>query len=192
MVGESVHRSARTWPERARTEGQGLVEFALILPILALILLGLLQFAFIFGAQIGITNAVREAARDASVVTTVTDADVMTNGSWTFSQLTGTLLPSYVQSYQSGSLKTGTPPAADITEVCYSTYVDAAGRTQAQVKVEAQYVHPLFIPLISGILSGLDGDPADGGLRIGASETIRVENGPDKPVPAFSPRCVAS
>jgi len=48
------------------------VEFALVLPILALLLLAIIQFSFIFAAQIGVTNAVREAARIAAVTTPTT------------------------------------------------------------------------------------------------------------------------
>lgn len=43
--------------------GQSLVEFALILPILLLLLMGLIQFGFIFNGQIILTSAVREGAR---------------------------------------------------------------------------------------------------------------------------------
>ena len=48
---------------RRRSRGQSLVEFSLILTPLALVLLGLLQFGFIFNAYITMTNAVRESAR---------------------------------------------------------------------------------------------------------------------------------
>ena len=46
-----------------RNRGQALVEFALVLPIALLILLGILQFGFLFSGQIGVINAVRETAR---------------------------------------------------------------------------------------------------------------------------------
>ena len=39
------------------------MELAIILPILALLILSIVQFSWIFAAQIGLTNAVREAAR---------------------------------------------------------------------------------------------------------------------------------
>lgn len=48
-------------------KGQGLVEFALVLPLLLLLLLGIIQFGIIFSSQIAITNAAREGARVAAV-----------------------------------------------------------------------------------------------------------------------------
>ncbi|NLC12138.1 MAG: hypothetical protein GX767_07800, partial [Firmicutes bacterium] len=48
-------------------EGQSLVEFALILPVLLLLILGLLQFAFILTSQILMTSAAREGVRLAAV-----------------------------------------------------------------------------------------------------------------------------
>jgi Flp pilus assembly protein TadG len=44
-------------------EGQAMVEFALILPILLLVICGILEFGWIFGNQLLADNAVREAAR---------------------------------------------------------------------------------------------------------------------------------
>ncbi len=49
-------------------EGQSAVEFALILPVLLLIVLGIIQFGLIFSAQISLENAVREGARTAAVL----------------------------------------------------------------------------------------------------------------------------
>lgn len=54
--------------------GAAMVEFALILPLLVLLLLGIIQFGFIFNAQITLTSAVREGARHAVVGNT--DEDV--------------------------------------------------------------------------------------------------------------------
>ncbi|MCH6267630.1 TadE/TadG family type IV pilus assembly protein [Neobacillus citreus] len=48
-------------------KGQSLVEFALILPVLVLILLGIVDFARIFHAYLTIDHAGREAARAASI-----------------------------------------------------------------------------------------------------------------------------
>jgi Flp pilus assembly protein TadG len=49
------------------SRGQSLVEFALVLPLLLLILLGIIQFGFIFNTQVTITNAAREGARAATI-----------------------------------------------------------------------------------------------------------------------------
>jgi hypothetical protein len=48
-------------------DGQNLVEFALLLPVLLYILMGIIQFGLIFGVYVTINNSVREAARWGSI-----------------------------------------------------------------------------------------------------------------------------
>lgn len=48
---------------KSRQRGQGLVEFALLLPILVLVVFGVLELGRAFFAFIAITNAAREGAR---------------------------------------------------------------------------------------------------------------------------------
>lgn len=50
-----------------REDGQNLVEFALLLPVLMYILMGMMQFGLVFAAYITINNAVREGARWGSI-----------------------------------------------------------------------------------------------------------------------------
>jgi hypothetical protein len=47
--------------------GAALVEFAIVLPLLLLLIGGIIQFGFIFNGQITLTSAVREGARHAVV-----------------------------------------------------------------------------------------------------------------------------
>src|SRR5687768_15766580 len=49
----------------AHERGQALVEFAAVLLPLLLIVVGIVQFGFLFGANVTLTNAAREAARAA-------------------------------------------------------------------------------------------------------------------------------
>lgn len=152
------------------------MEFAIILPILALLLLGIIQFSFIFAAQIGVTNAVREAARIAAVTPATIDAQAATFAPNIYDRLTNTtngLLKQNVFAFNSANIVTS---GTAYTQVCYR-HEDAAasGEYTVFVKVEAVYKHPLFIPLLSGLLDGID-DVSDGGLRIGTSEEMRVEN----------------
>ena len=52
----------------ARDErGQALVEFALVLPILALLLFAIVQFGIVFTQYLALTDAVRAGAREAAV-----------------------------------------------------------------------------------------------------------------------------
>lgn len=168
-----VRDNARGAPSRRR--GQALPEFALILPILALIFLSIIQLGFIFSAQVGITNAVREAARLAAVTTpTTTPGQASSNGAGVLSALTDSstgFLKNNVFAYSSANLVTG----LGATQVCYVSFIDSAGKPAVKVKVDAAYRHPLFIPLVGAILDAIDGTSGDG-FRVSASEEMRVEN----------------
>ena len=70
------HPPAVLWPLRPRPfrrithesgRGQSLVEFALVLTPLFLVLLGIIQFGFIFNTYVTLTNAAREGARIGTV-----------------------------------------------------------------------------------------------------------------------------
>jgi Flp pilus assembly pilin Flp len=67
-----TRRSAR-WSDESGAE---LIEFALVLPLLLLILLGIIDFGFLFQRYEVITNAAREGARVA-VLPGYEDADVI-------------------------------------------------------------------------------------------------------------------
>lgn len=53
--------------QRKRESGQTMVEFALILPTLAILLFGVIQFGIAFNNYITVTDAVRAGARQAAV-----------------------------------------------------------------------------------------------------------------------------
>lgn len=56
-------------------EGQGLVEFALILPLLLLLIFGIVQFGIILNGYVSVTHAVREGVRLAAVGKVVEDVE---------------------------------------------------------------------------------------------------------------------
>ena len=56
------------------TEGQSLVEFALVLPILIALILGMIEFGWILNGKITLTSAAREGARAAIVCESIGDA----------------------------------------------------------------------------------------------------------------------
>jgi Flp pilus assembly protein TadG len=62
-----ISRSRSESRGRSRSRGQALVEFALLMPLFALVLFGLLDFGRVIYAQ----NAVSEAAREASRIGTL-------------------------------------------------------------------------------------------------------------------------
>ncbi len=151
--------------------GQGLVEFALVLTPLMILLLGIIQFGFIFNTYITMTNAAREAARAGTIViydrslskaqndlvrneairTTLlgsmnmlstTSPQFSTSGTWTQSGLT----------FTNGDLT--------VTYVIPAGVTDNDPRTGEQVTVSATYHQDLIVPLISNFL------PKDAGGRL--------------------------
>lgn len=52
---------------RKSEKGQALVEFALVLPILLLLILGMIEYGWALNGKITLTNAVREGARLAAI-----------------------------------------------------------------------------------------------------------------------------
>jgi Flp pilus assembly protein TadG len=157
--------------------GQALVEFALVVPILAVLLMSILQIGVLFFSQVGLTNAARDAARNASAIPVTTAAGASTAANTYFLRLTDPstgFLKRNVGAYSPGGLVTGSPGSLR-TEVCYYSFVDATTGTSIMAHVHIEYSHPLFIPLISQILDGFDG-VNDGGYRMGVTEEIRVGN----------------
>ena len=129
---------------------------------MVLILVGLVQMAVIFERQIGIENAVRDAARRAATFTT-NSSNYMTRQTWVLNLLETETLPN-AQGYQSGQL------AGD--SACYSDQTDASGYTSVKLTLSVTYKHPLFLPIISGILSS-ESPPV---MRVTTSSTFTVQN----------------
>jgi Flp pilus assembly protein TadG len=61
-----------------RQEGQATIEFAIVLPILLLVLLAILQFGIVFKDYLALTDAVRAGARKAAVSRHETDPAAVT------------------------------------------------------------------------------------------------------------------
>ncbi len=166
----------RDWSED-RSRGQSLVEFALVLIPLMMIFTSILQFAVLFSAQVGVTNGVREAVREASAIPVSNSTDAATAANRIYTILTDPstgLLKRNGSSYSTGALVTTGSPR---TQVCYYSYTDPSGSTSVMARVVVQYKHPLFIPLISGIIDGFDG-ANDNAYQLGSSAEIRVANPP--------------
>lgn len=56
-------------------DGQAMIEMALILPILLLLIMGIIEFGFLFSTRINMNNVVRQAVRTA-VVSTASESDL--------------------------------------------------------------------------------------------------------------------
>jgi Flp pilus assembly protein TadG len=156
-------------PRTLAERGQALVEFALVATLMVLLLASVVQFGLIFERQIGINNAVREAARRGATIGTADSGAANTNAAWTLGELQTLLANS--QEYSGAQARN--------LRVCFNTPAapydtDASGNKQVMVTVEAGYSHPLFLPLISALLDGIDGS-TDGGLLVNTSASFRVE-----------------
>lgn len=51
-----------------RQEGQSIIEFALVLPLLLILLLGIVEFGFIFNTHVTLVHSAREGARYGAVL----------------------------------------------------------------------------------------------------------------------------
>src|SRR3990170_3879536 len=58
-----------------QARGQGMIEFALLIPLLVLIVFGAIDLALAYHAQVTLTNASREGARLAMRINTLFDTD---------------------------------------------------------------------------------------------------------------------
>lgn len=158
-----------------RERGQSIAELAIILPVLLLLLLAILQIGLVLFAQVGLTNAAREVARNASAIPVATDAAAITATTTYYGRLTDPstgFLKRNVGGYDPNRLVT---TGSNRTRVCYYSITDASGAPAIMATVRVEYSHLLFLPFAGAILDAWDGTP-DGGLTLSVIEDIRVGN----------------
>ncbi|MEO6206487.1 MAG: TadE/TadG family type IV pilus assembly protein [Candidatus Limnocylindrales bacterium] len=169
-------------PDAAPARGQSLVEFALVLVPLFLILLGIIQFGFIFNSYVTITNASREGARTGTVyiydgaysklqndkarndtiqASLIVSMNLLIKTAPNFS--TSTTWTQSGQTFTNGDLV--------VAYVVPSGVTDTDSRVGQHVTVRATYHQDLIIPLIAQLL------PRDTNGRFGmGSEVTMVIN----------------
>jgi Flp pilus assembly protein TadG len=152
-----------------RAPGQALVEFALVIPIFLLIMFAIIQLGLLFGGQNSLVNAVRETARYAAPYRVISNADATTTCDLVVQKL--------IDALQANPLTADTSGTRVVPFVEYTWQPDPDGTYYIQVSVQADYKFPLYVPLISTFLDGMDGT-SDGNLRLSASEEMRIENPP--------------
>jgi len=165
---------------RGRSEkGQSLVEFSLILMPLFFILLGIIQFGFIFNAYVTMTNAARDAARLGTIYVydrTLSKAqnDLARNNSIRDTVLGSmNLLTSSAPNFTTGptwtqSGTTYTNGDLVITYVLPTGITQSDPRTGQEVTVKATYHQDLIIPLVSMFL------PKDAGGRLSLTGEVTM------------------
>ena len=150
---------------RARERGQSLVEFALILPTLMLVLLGIIQMGFVLNAYVTISNASREAARSATIYLYDRDDSVSTNdtarNAATLTALKASmgLLSTTGPQFTNGSTWTSSNGGDTFTNgdlvVAFtlpSGTTDTDSRTGQRVSISMTYHLDLVIPFIGAVL----------------------------------------
>ena len=168
-----------------REEGQSLVEFALILTPLLFLLLGIVQFGFIFQAYVTLSTAAREAARDASIYVydrniTQTANDLARNNTakstllGSFNGLT-TTTPNFTTGSSwttttSGTTVTATNGDLVITYTLPGTVTDSDPRAGWRIRIKATYHQDIIIPLIGTFLP----KDTNGRLPLGAEVTMVI------------------
>lgn len=141
--------------------GQALVELAFITPILVLLIMAIVQFAVVLESQVGLTNAVREAARRAAADPAPTQAGVQ-------AQLDA-LLAANIQGFQAIKVSS---EAVTFTDYCLG------GEVNNRVQVTVTYGHPVFFPLLAYATDWIDG-VHDGDFTLTASAQMRLETTQD-------------
>jgi Flp pilus assembly protein TadG len=150
-----------------RERGQALAELALVTPVLVLLLMAIFQFAFVFETQMGLTNAVREAARRAAAADGPTAA-------WVAGQLTGGgLLAQNVQGYTDTRLDPATDAPNEMVAFC--SYDPIGGLDNQRITVTVSYRHPLFFPFLAYATDLADGTE-DGDWTLTATAQMRLEH----------------
>ena len=166
---------------RTRDSGQSLVEFALVLTPLLFILLGIVQFGFIFNAYVTLTNAAREAAREGSVYVYVrtlskSQNDVARNDAISAALASSmnylpTSAPHFTRTGTWSQLgSTWTDGDVKVTYAIPSGISDTDSRLGQQVTVNARFHQDLIVPLIAQLLPR----DADGRLVLHGEVTMVI------------------
>lgn len=163
-----------------REAGQGLVEFGLVLTPLLLVLLGVIQFGFIFNTHITISNAAREGAREGATYvyergtgTTKASNDFARNEAIKGSVLRSLDLarktsPQFSTGSWTQEGSTFTSGDLRVTYTIPAGVADSDKRTGQYVSVRVAYHQDLMIPLIAALL------PRDAGGRLALGSEVTM------------------
>lgn len=179
MHVQPYRQDSRRRLRRGRADsGQSLVEFSLILTPLFLILLGIIQFGFIFNTFVTMTNAAREGGRTGTIYVydrtrSKAQNDLNRNDAVSASLIGSMNLlvktaPNFATGTWTSSGLTYTNGDLVITYAVPSGVADSDARTGQRVTVRATYHQDLVIPLIASLL------PKDAGGRLGMTSEVTM------------------
>jgi Flp pilus assembly protein TadG len=160
--------------------GQSLVEFALVMMPLFIIILGIIQFGFIFNAYVTITNAAREGGRTGTVYvydpSKSKDQNDLARCETTRLAFVGSMnllnktAPNFTNSAIAWTHSGLTYTNGDLT-CTYSNpaaVIETDARVGQQITVRGLYHMDLIIPLIAQLL------PRDAGGRLGLTSEVTM------------------
>lgn len=159
--------------------GQSLVEFALVMMPLFIILLGIIQFGFVFNAYVTLTNASREGARVGTVYmydrSTSKNLNDLYRNDAIKSAFLGSMNLLSKSAPQFSTSNTWTQSGLTFTNgdlvVIYSNpagVTETDARVGQQVTVRGTYHQDLIIPLIAQML------PRDANGRLGLTSEVTM------------------
>ena len=148
-----------------------MVEFAAVLLPLILVLVGIIQFGFLFSAYVGVSNAAREAARAGTIYEYDANQGQGTNDVNRCQDILAAAeqsLDPAVPGQFSGSCTTVN--GGDDLAIAYpdAGTCTASSRTGCQLEVTLTYRQPLFVPLVGSFFT------TDGSNRIGFSAAVTM------------------
>lgn len=121
-------------------KGQSLVEFAIIVPVIVMMIMGIIEFGLMFNSYLTINNSSREGARYAAVGGT--DAEIVDK-------------------------IISTAPNLDSTHISISIIPDENSRSRGDtVTVYVTYDYQVFIPLMSTIINNVVALDAQTSMRV--------------------------
>lgn len=170
---------------RTGAEGQSLVEFSLILAPLLFLLLGIIQFGFVFNTYVTISTSAREAAREGSIYvydrTLTQNANDLARNNRMKSQLLSSLngLTKTAPNLTNGSTWTTTTSGTTstftngdivVTYALPTTVTANDPRVGYRVTVRLTYHQDLLLPLIGNFLP----QDANGRLPLAGEVTMVI------------------
>jgi Flp pilus assembly protein TadG len=153
-------KALRRWRGGVGDSGASAVEFALVVPMLLVLVFGIINFGAIFAQQIALNNAARQAARAAVVAGASATQEckqivqgVQTAAATTIAMTTGNIQSqvSLVQSGAPGGAAAFTcsggfaSASSDTTLVCHSVPANA-GTTSYSLRIDSRYQASWLIP----------------------------------------------
>lgn len=123
---------------RKLQRGAAALEFAIVLPVLVLLLLGIIDFGIVMGAQTQISNAAREGARAGALTGSYSQAEKAAKNA-----IAG--MPGAADSSTTVTITCTTPAGANCS------LIDTTSDTGSTIKVSIAYLHNWISPVMLGM-----------------------------------------